>query len=124
DMHGGFVVPLIGLHTRTAGIELAGPERNLGAQDKAALQMAAMSVNLRLRANFTPRRHPPPPPPHPEPQSLPWATPGQSHGEIGEMLASSEKRVNGHIENVKRKYGVTSRIHAVVKGMNARAIHL
>ena len=55
---------------------------------------------------------------------LQWAAVGKSDWEIGEILAISEKTVNAHIENVKRKYGVTSRIHAVVKGMNARAIHL
>ena len=124
DMHAGFVVPLVGLQTRTAVIELAGPNKNLGTKDKAALQMASMAVNSRLRTIFTPRRHPLPPLSNREREVLQWAAVGKSDWEIGEILAISEKTVNAHIENVKRKYGVTSRIHAVVKGMNARAIHL
>ena len=124
DMHGGFVVPLIGLHTRTAVIELAGPTESLDMREKAELQMAAMAVNSRLRTIFRPRRHPLPPLSNREREILQWAAIGKSDWEIGEILSISEKTVNAHIENVKRKYGVTSRIHAVVKGMNARAIHL
>jgi len=124
DMHGGFVVPLVGLRTRSAVIELAGPNKSLGTREKAALQMASMSVNARLRTIFKPRRHPLPPLSHREREVLQWAAVGKSDWEIGEILSISEKTVNSHIENVKRKYGVTSRIHAVVKGMNSHAIHL
>ena len=124
DMHGGFVVPLVGLRTRTAVIELAGPNKSLDTRERAELQMASMAVNTRLRAIFKPRRHPLPPLSNREREVLQWAAVGKSDWEIGEILSISEKTVNAHIENVKRKYGVTSRIHAVVKGMNARAIHL
>ena len=124
DMHGGFVVPLIGLRTRTAVIELAGPNTSLGTRERAELQMASIAANSRLRAIYKPRRHPLPPLSNREREVLQWAAVGKSDWEIGEILSISEKTVNAHIENVKRKYGVTSRIHAVVKGMNARAIHL
>ena len=59
-----------------------------------------------------------------EREVLQWAAVGKSDWEIGEILSISEKTANAHIENVKRKYGVTSRVHAVVKGMSSRAIHL
>lgn len=124
DMQGGFVVPLVGLYARTAVLELAGPNKSLDTREKAELQMASMSVNSRLRTIFRPRRHPLPPLSKREREILQWAAVGKSDWEIGEILAISEKTVNAHIENVKRKYGVTSRIHAVVKGMNTRAIHL
>ena len=124
DMQGGFVVPLVGLRTRTAVIELAGPNKSLGTRERVELQMASMSVNARLRTIFKPRRHPLPPLSSREREVLQWAAVGKSDWEIGEILSISEKTVNAHIENVKRKYGVTSRIHAVVKGMNAHAIHL
>ena len=124
DMHGGFVVPLVGLRTRTAVIELAGPNKSLGTRERAELQMASMAANARLRTIFKPRRHPLPPLSNREREVLQWAAVGKSDWEIGEILSISEKTVNAHIENVKRKYGVTSRIHAVVKGMNTHAIHL
>jgi LuxR family quorum sensing-dependent transcriptional regulator len=124
DMLGGFVVPLVGLRTRTAVIELAGPNESFCTRERAELQMASMAVNSRLRAIFKPRRHKLPPLSNREREVLQWAAVGKSDWEIGEILSISEKTVNAHIENVKRKYGVTSRIHAVVKGMNAHAIHL
>ena len=124
DMQGGFVVPLVGIRTRTAVIELAGPNKTLNAREKVELQMASMAVNSRLRTIFKPRRHPLPPLSNREREVLQWAAVGKSDWEIGEILSISEKTVNAHIENVKRKYNVTSRIYAVVKGMNAHAIHL
>lgn len=122
-MHGGFVVPLVGL-TRTAIIELAGTNKDLSTREKAELHLAAVSANSRLRAIWKPRKHGLPPLSQREREVLQWAAVGKSDWEIGEILSISEKTANAHIENVKRKYGVTSRIHAVVKGMTCRAIHV
>jgi LuxR family quorum sensing-dependent transcriptional regulator len=96
DMHGGFVVPLVGLRTRTAVIELAGPNKSLGTRERAELQMASMAANSRLRGIFKPRRHPLPPLSNREREVLQWAAVGKSDWEIGEILSISEKMVNAH----------------------------
>ena len=123
-MHAGFVVPLVGSGTRSAIIEIAGANKELGSREKAALRLAAMCTHSRLQAIRKPPKHPLPPLSKREREVLQWAAIGKSDREIGEILSISEKTANAHIENVKRKYSVSSRIHAVVKGMNCRAIHL
>jgi LuxR family quorum sensing-dependent transcriptional regulator len=123
-MHAGLVVPLVGHGTRAAIIELAGPNPDLGTREKAKLRLASLSAHSRLQSIWKPRRRSLPQLSHREREVLQWAAVGKSDWEIGEILSISEKTVNAHIENVKRKYGVTSRIHAVVKGMTSGAIHV
>jgi LuxR family transcriptional regulator, quorum-sensing system regulator BjaR1 len=123
-MQGGFVVPLVGLGARAGIIEVAGPARELDTRGKAELRMAAVCAHSRLQTIWKPRKNALPPLSHREREVLQWAAMGKSDWEIGEILSISEKTANAHIENVKRKYGVTSRVHAVVKGMNGRAIHV
>ena len=123
-LKGGFVVPLVSLGTRAAIIEVAGDNKELGTREKAELRLAAECAHSRLRAIWKPRKNTLPPLSNREREVLQWAAMGKSDWEIGEILSISEKTANAHIENVKRKYGVTSRIHAVVKGMGSRAIHL
>ena len=47
-------------------------------------------------------------------ECLKWAAEGKSDWEIGQILRISAKTVNYHIENVKRKFGVPTRVQAVV----------
>ena len=42
---------------------------------------------------------------------------GKTDWEISQILGISAKTVNFHVENVKRKYGVTTRIQAIVAGL-------
>lgn len=48
---------------------------------------------------------------------LQWITEGKSDWQIGRILAISDKTVNYHIENVKRKFGVATRVQAVVSAI-------
>jgi LuxR family quorum sensing-dependent transcriptional regulator len=123
-MQGGYVVPLVGSGTRSAIIEVAGGNKDLSTREKAELRLAAMCTHSRLQAIWKPRKHSLPPLSHREREVLQWAAMGKSDWEIGGILSISEKTANAHIESVKRKYGVSSRIHAVVKGMNSRAINV
>jgi LuxR family quorum sensing-dependent transcriptional regulator len=123
-MNAGLVVPLVGHGARAAIIELAGPNPDLGTREKAKLRLASLSAHSRLQSIWKPRRCSLPPLSHREREVLQWAAVGKSDWEIGEILSISEKTVNAHIENIKRKYGVTSRIHAVVKGMTRGSIHI
>jgi len=49
---------------------------------------------------------------------------GKSDWQIGQILSISNKTVNYHVENVKRKFGVATRIQAVVAAMRqGRLVH-
>jgi DNA-binding CsgD family transcriptional regulator len=52
-----------------------------------------------------------------ESQVLRWVAAGKSDWEIGMILRISEKTVNFHVQNAKRKLGVGTRIQAVVAAM-------
>jgi DNA-binding CsgD family transcriptional regulator len=45
---------------------------------------------------------------------LSWIASGKSDWQVGRILGISAKTVNYHVENVKRKYAVATRIQAVV----------
>ena len=47
-------------------------------------------------------------------ECLRWAAAGKSDWEIGQILLISAKTVNYHIENAKRKFGVATRVQAIV----------
>ena len=50
-------------------------------------------------------------------QVLAWIAAGKSDWEIGQILNISPKTVNFHVEKAKRKFGVPTRIQAVVAAM-------
>jgi DNA-binding CsgD family transcriptional regulator len=52
-----------------------------------------------------------------EVECLQWIAAGKSDWQIGKILNISQKTVNYHVENVKRKFGVATRIQAVVAAM-------
>lgn len=56
------------------------------------------------RARVTPR----------ESEILGWVAIGKSDWAIGRLLKISGKTVNFHVENAKRKFGVATRVQAVV----------
>ena len=49
-----------------------------------------------------------------EMQILGWVAAGKSDWAIGRILKISGKTVNFHVENAKRKFGVGTRLQAVV----------
>ena len=49
-----------------------------------------------------------------ESQILRWIAAGKSDWMIGQILALSPKTVNFHVENAKRKFGVATRLQAVL----------
>jgi DNA-binding CsgD family transcriptional regulator len=52
-----------------------------------------------------------------ETQVLVWVAAGKSDWAIGRILNISNKTVNFHVENAKRKFGVGTRLQAVVAAM-------
>jgi DNA-binding CsgD family transcriptional regulator len=53
---------------------------------------------------------------------LAWAAKGKSDWDIGEILNISEKTARQHIENARLKFGVKTRVQAVVLACRAGAI--
>lgn len=113
-MNVGFVVPIFGA-TGYAGLaSITGESGTLTNPIRAALQLSSIYVHNKLlalrrrkelrRIHLTPR----------ESECMRWAASGKSDWDIGEILGISEKTVNFHLENAKRKYGVATRVQAVV----------
>jgi DNA-binding CsgD family transcriptional regulator len=59
-----------------------------------------------------------------ETECLNWCKEGKTNWEIGEILSISEKTVEFHLSNTTRKLGVSTRITAVVKGLQLGLIKL
>lgn len=57
-----------------------------------------------------------------ETEVLQWIASGKSDWQIGQILSISDKTVNFHVENMKRKCGVATRIQVVVKAVHAGKI--
>ena len=53
---------------------------------------------------------------------LGWIASGKSDWQIGQILNISDKTVNFHVENMKRKCGVATRIQVVVLAVQHGAI--
>lgn len=52
-----------------------------------------------------------------ESEILSWVAAGKSDWAIGQLLNISGKTVNFHVENAKRKFGVATRVQAVMVAM-------
>jgi DNA-binding CsgD family transcriptional regulator len=57
-----------------------------------------------------------------ESEILAWVATGKSDWAIGRILNISEKTVNFHVENAKRKLGVGTRMQAVIAAMRGGLI--
>lgn len=120
----GLIVPLPGVGMGPALVTIAGGKVDLSARNRAALHLAAIYTHARVRVlskrrarlqtmpQLSPR----------ERQCLQWVAVGKSDWEISEILSISEKTVNSHLERVKKKFGVRTRMQAVVHGLRMRAI--
>lgn len=49
---------------------------------------------------------------------LKWIAYGKSDWQVGQILNISDKTVNFHVENMKRKLGVATRIQVVVQAVH------
>jgi len=55
-------------------------------------------------------------------ECLRWTAQGKTDSEIGTILTISARTARFHIENAKRKFGVSTRIQAVAEALKLRAI--
>jgi LuxR family quorum sensing-dependent transcriptional regulator len=111
-MRDGFVVPIF--ETANIGlVSLAADRLKLEGGQGQALTLAALYLHNRLAAERRKRtttvrltRR--------EREVMRWTAAGKSDWQVGRILSISPKTVNFHVENVKRKFGVSSRAQAIV----------
>jgi len=123
-MDGGFVVPMFTLRYGMTLVGVAGARTSLSTRERAELQLAAIYAHERIR-ELSPRKRRLPEARALSPRErecLAWAAAGKSDREIGDILSISERTAYGHIERVRRKYGVASRHQAIVLGLRSGAI--
>jgi LuxR family transcriptional regulator, quorum-sensing system regulator BjaR1 len=123
-MRQGFVVPIFGVGGTSHGISFSGREPRCDSVACAELHLIAMYAYA--RAKRLRRREP-------EPQisitlrereAMQWAAAGKTDWEIGELLGVSESAAHKRIESAKRKYGVVTRVQAVVAALRHGHIKL
>lgn len=113
----GFVVPIFESNGAIGLVCVAGEGVDLDTSARGVLSLASVYVYAKLCAG-------PPAVPQPathltrrEREVMRWIVKGKTDWEIGQILLISKKTVNYHIENVKRKYGATTRMRAVMAAL-------
>jgi DNA-binding CsgD family transcriptional regulator len=115
----GFVVPIYETSGYTGLVSIAGRGCEVAGEARNALALACIYLHNKLSTlrrqssdilvELTER----------ELECLSWAAAGKSDWEIGQILSVSSKTINYHIENAKRKFGVTTRIQAIIAAMRS-----
>jgi LuxR family quorum sensing-dependent transcriptional regulator len=122
-MVGGFVVPIFGVGGQVHAVTMAGREVRCDAESRAELHL--VSIYAYARAKQLKRRS--------EPfvrltrrqmQALQWAALGKSDREVGKQLDVSESTAHKHIEAAKSRFGVTTRMQAVVAALRQGSIQI
>jgi LuxR family quorum sensing-dependent transcriptional regulator len=116
-MREGFVVPIYQSGGYTGLVSFAGRDPIITEESKGAVTLASIYLHNKLTTlrrreaqasyGLTER----------ELECLRWAAAGKSDWEIGQILLISAKTVNYHIENAKRKFGVATRVQAIVAAL-------
>lgn len=117
EMDCGFVVPIFDTSGNTGLISIAGLGVRIDEQLRGALTLASTYVHNRLCTMKRKEREDDVRLTAREMECLKWIAAGKSDWQIGQILSISNKTVNYHVENVKRKFGVATRIQAVVAAM-------
>jgi LuxR family transcriptional regulator, quorum-sensing system regulator BjaR1 len=113
----GFTVPIYQAGGYTGLVSLAGRDPMLNEESRGSLSLASIYLHNKLTTlrrreaqdNFDLTER--------EMECLRWAAAGKSDWEIGQILLISAKTVNYHIENAKRKFGVATRVQAIVAAL-------
>jgi LuxR family quorum sensing-dependent transcriptional regulator len=123
-MHLGFVVPIYGVGGEAHALTMAGPSPRSDSLARAELHL--LSIYAHARANRLKRGGVEPPVSlrRRECEVLQWAAAGKSDWEIGQILGISESAAHKHVESAKRKFGVPTRMQAVVAAIRRGDLHL
>lgn len=112
-LHDGLNIPIYESKGYAGLVSLAG-EGDLSPAVDATLTVAAVFLHNRLVTLGREKLLPDDLLTTREIECLTWAAEGKSDWEIGQILKISSKTVNYHIENTKRKFGVPTRVQAIV----------
>ncbi len=112
-LHDGLVVPIYETKGYAGLVSLAG-EAEVTPQLKSTMTVASVFVHNRLVTLSREKLLPDDLLTAREIECITWAAEGKSDWEIGQILKISSKTVNYHIENTKRKFGVPTRVQAIV----------
>lgn len=123
-MRDGFVVPIYGIGGQVHAVTMAGRAPQLNDQGRAELHL--ISIYAYARAKQLKRRSGVPPISlrRREQQVIQWAAAGKTDWEIARILGISESAAHKHIENIKRRMGVGTRVQAIVEAIRQGQIHL
>lgn len=119
DIRHGFTVPVHARGALPASVNMVGPSPGIDPKSGNALHLmgvylhdAALRIlagkqgdSRKCRPHLTAR----------ECECLKWAAVGKTDWEISRILTISERTAHFHIENAKSKFGVPTRIQAVVR---------
>jgi len=116
-MRDGFVVPIYQGGGYTGLVSLAGREPMITEETRGAVTLASIYLHNKLATLRRREAHNTYDLTERELECLRWAAAGKSDWEIGQILLISSKTVNYHIENAKRKFGVATRVQAIVAAL-------
>lgn len=113
----GLVIPIYGIGGEAHAITMAGFAPRIDGEARAELRMLAIyahgrAMQFHTRINETPVKLRPR-----ECEVLRWVAAGKSDFEIGRILGISASAAHKHVESAKRKFGVPTRIQAVVAAL-------
>lgn len=122
----GLTIPIINTDGQLGGVTFAASEFESTAEVKSALQLIAVYYFARLQEllEITNDNASPPKLTSRERECLHWVAAGKTDWEIGEILFISEITAHKHVESAKRKFGVPTRVQAVVEGARHKLIRI
>ena len=122
-MLNGFVVPIFGVGGQVHAVTMAGCNVRCDAEARAELHL--ISIYAYARAKQLKRRSEPfVPLTRRQSQALQWVALGKADWEVGERLGVSESTAHKHIEAAKSRFGVATRVQAVVAALRQGSIQI
>jgi LuxR family transcriptional regulator, quorum-sensing system regulator BjaR1 len=119
----GFVVPIYGVGGQVHAVTMAGRKVRVDPEARAELHLFSIYAYARakqLKRSSEPfvrltRR---------QTQSLQWAALGKTDWEVAQQLCISESTAHKHIESAKQRFGVSTRMQAVVAALRQGSIQI
>jgi len=118
----GFIVPIHGMTGYEACVSVGGTDLDLNNRSKPAIHLMAMYGFDRVRRLLSPRRTTTHRLTRREREALAWSAVGKSAWDIGEILHITQRTVEEHLANARRKLGAMNRTHAVAIAIRDRII--
>lgn len=113
----GLAVPILDAGGNAGFVTIAGDLPCTDERRRSALTLVSIYIYHKLRALAAACNRTVKPLSPREIEVLHWIKEGKSDWQIGRILAISAKTVNYHTENAKRKFGVATRMQAVVSAI-------